>query len=751
MNHWLRVLSISLSLALTSPIAGFGASADAVRVLGQPDFHSFMANRLDARGLAGPWGIAIDHSRNPNGLWVVDAGNNRVLGWRDVTRVHEGVPADVVIGQPDAFTDSCNTGGVSASSLCFAESPTYSFSYQPGLAVDGEGNLYVADQFNYRVLGYRRPFETDGVADVVIGQSRFDQAELPWGREGIAGLVFDPHGLATDGQGNLYISDRIRVMELDRPFATDAVADRVFGQSRVDAFDSDWDPAAPDRFVQVDGIAIDAMGRLYVADSWMDRVMVWTQPLARQGAADLIFAQSDKACGDPDPCYNVKGIAVAPNGDVWVGSHEQGRVFGYRSPVQTGDTEPDQVLVASNSAHVYDPKSPHNTQPVFASGGLAVDSTGTLWLVDLDRVLGFSDPWNHQTGRADRLLGQVRGDQIKPNLVDGDGFRPPTASPSTPAPFRRTSTSSMSANHRVLGWADAESFANGQSADLVLGQPDRWASGCNTGGLSLSSLCLGNRFNGLAVDSQGTVWISDQLNARVVGYRSPFTTDTLGDRVLGGIGCVTGPRGLCIPGGLAVDKAGNLYVADIGNNRILEFNQPSRRDAVADRVLGARSFRLSTSNDPATFFSEENGTHPGLNIDGGLLAVDANGRLLVGNGYVYVFDQPLQPRAHSRRLIDLSGTNGIYGPPSGLATDSGSRIYLTAGDQAGNHVYRFSRDGSGPSLQLGEPCAIGSSTGLPEGLGRSTLCAPTGLALGLRDELFVSDGFTNRVLVFENP
>ena len=748
MNHRLQVLSLSLILALASPIAGFGASTEAAHVLGQPDFHSFTANRLDARGLAGVWGIAIDHSRNPNGLWVVDAGNNRVLGWRDVTRVREGAPADVVIGQPDAFTDTCNTGGISASSLCFAESPTYSVAYQPGIAVDGEGNLYVADQVNYRVLGYRRPFETDGVADLVIGQSGFDQAELPWGREGIAGLVFDSRGLAVDGQGNLYICDRIRVMELDRPFATDAVADRVFGQSHVDAFDTDWDPPAPDRFAQADGIAVDAMGRLYVADSFMDRVMVWTQPLVRQGAADLVFAQGDEPC--TGSCDNVKGIAVAPNGDVWVGSHEQGRVFGYRSPV-TGDTEPDQVLVASNSAHVYDPKSPHDTQPVFASGGLAVDSTGTLWLVDLDRVLGFSDPWNNQTGRADRLLGQMRRDQIKPNLVDGDGFQAPDgiALDTNANPPHLYVVDS--ANHRVLGWADAESFANGQPADLVLGQPDRWASGCNTGGLSLSSLCLGERFNGIAVDSQGTAWVSDQRNERVVGYRSPFTTDTIADRVLGGIGCATGPRGLCIPGGLAVDKAGNLYVADIGNNRILEFNQPSRRDAVADRVLGARSFRLRTSNDPATFFSEENGTHPGLNIYGGLLAVDASGRLLVGNGYVYVFDQPLQPKARSRRLIDLSGINGIYGPPSGLAADSGDRIYLTAGDQDGSHVYRFSRDGSGPSLQLGEPCTIGNSTGLPEGLGRGTLCSPTGLAVGLRDELFVSDAFTNRVLVFENP
>lgn len=743
MNHRLLVLSLSLGLAL--PTAGFCASAEAVRELGQPDFRGFMANRLDARGLAGVWGIAIDRSRNPNGLWVVDTSNNRVLGWRDVTRVREGAPADVVIGQPDAFSIGCNTGGVSAASLCFVESP-YSASYQPGLAVDGEGDLYVSDQSNYRVLGYRRPFDADGVADVVIGQTRFDRVESPWEREVSAGSLFDPHGLAADAQGNLYISDRIRVLEFDRPFATDAVADRVFGQSRVDAFDDVWDPAAADRMASADGIAVDAQGRLYVADSWMDRVMIWTQPLARQGAADLVFAQGNEPC--TDSCYNVKGIAVEPDGNVWVGSHQQGRVFGYLSPVQSGDTEPDQVLAAANSLHVYDPKSPHDTQPVFAAGGLAVDSTGTLWLVDLDRVLGFSDPWHNRTGHADRLLGQVRRDQIKPNLVDGGGLAAPDGIALDTSANPPHLYVVDSGNHRVLGWADAEGFADGQPADLVLGQPDRWSAGCNTGGPSLASLCLGDRFNGIAVDGRGTVWVSDQGNARVVGYRSPFTTDTVADRVLGGIGCAAGSRGLCVPGGLALDKAGNLYVADIGNNRILEFNQPWRRDAFADRVLGARNFRLrDCSGDEATCFSEENGNHPGLNIYGGPLAVDARGRLLVGNGgAVYVFERPLQAESHSRKLIDASGLNGPYFQPLGLATDSASRIYLATGNQ----IYRFSRDGSGPSLQLGESCAYGTSSGVPEGLGRASLCAPTGLAVGLLDELFVSDAGANRVVVFEN-
>jgi len=679
--------------------------------------------------------VAIDTSRTPNGLWVVDASNNRVLGWRDVTALGNGAPADVVLGQPNARSNGCNNGGISASSLCIVESP-YSYAYEPGVAVDGEGNLYVTDQHNRRVLGYRKPFETDRVADVVIGQAGFDQNGYN-GTQGVVDTLY-PSGLAADAQGNLYISDSARVLGLDRPLDTDAIPDRVFGQSRLDAHDYPIDATAPDRIAFPMGIAVDGQGRLYVADAYMDRVMVWTQPLVRQGAADLLFSQGGKPCNGS--CSNVKGLAVTPGGDVWVGSHEQGKIFGYRSPLSGGDTQPDQVIAAANSAAVYDPKPPFSTQPMFASGGMAIDSRGVLWLADMNRVLGFLDPW-HSDRRADLLIGQIRADQIEANLVDLDGFKGPGGiAIDTHANPPHLYVLDLF-NNRVLGWADAGSFTNGQPADLVLGQPDRWSSRCNTGGRSLASLCLGDNYDGIAVDAKGTVWVADPGNHRVLGYFSPFTTDTVADRELGGIGCAHGLRGMCAPGGLAVDKTGNVYVADILNNRILEFNEPARRDAVADRVIGAR--------DSATDFSEPNDNHPGYNVYGGPLAIDAAGRLLVGNdGKLYVFERPLSPGAHSRQLIDLSTIEqNYYFTPYGLATDSASRIYLTAG----NHVYRFPRNGGSPSLQLGEPCVIGYSTGVPEGLARAAFCGATGLAIGPGGDLFVSDAGAHRVVVFDTP
>jgi sugar lactone lactonase YvrE len=734
MSSKLPVLSL---LALLAAVPATAAD-EAVRELGQPDFRGFMANRLDSRGLFYPWGVAIDASRSPNGIWILDTNNNRVLGWRDVTALRNGARADIVLGQPDAFTNGCNTGGISASSLCIVESPTFSFAYEPGVAVDPEGNVYVVDQRNLRILGYRRPFDTDRVADVLLGQERFD-VPIP-----ALGFLYNPHGLATDAQGNLYLADELRVLEYDRPFAADNKADRVFGQPDVNTLDYPSDPAAPDEIAYADAIGFDAQGRLYVADSQMERVMVWKDPLARQGAADLVFSQGPPSDCDYSGC-NPKGLAVEPDGDLWVSSFKTGTLLGYRSPAD-GDTVPDRTIAAAYSPP--DPISARPGQPWYGGGGMAVDATGTLWMSDVNRVLGFTDPWSDDL--ADRALGQARLDQTEANLVDRDGFKVPSGM----AVDLRSSPPHLyvvdASNSRVLGWADAERFANGQPADLVLGQPDRWASGCNHGGRSLASLCLGQGFNGIAVDAQGTVWVSDAGNQRVVGYRSPFTTDRIADRVVGGrLGCVTGPSGLCIPGGLAVDVAGNLYVADIGNNRVLEFDQPMRRDAVADRVLGADGFHRRVSNTPATFFSEENGTHPGLNVYGGLLAMDAAGRLLVGNaGAVFAFPRPLQAPGRSRKLFDLSGTGNYSTGIRGLAVDSAGRIYVTDN----SYVYGFSPSGAGPFLELGEACTYGNTSGLPENLGPASICVAMGVAVGPGDdEIFVSDAGANRVLVFDNP
>src|SRR5208283_3332687 len=163
-------VGIIFAPATTAPGSQGDTTADLV--LGQSDFAHNAPNLVDGFGLwmnlaGGDYNgdVAIDKSVSPNRLWVADTENNRVLGWSSLAAFSSHAPADVVIGQPDFTSNSCNEGGVSAASLC---APT-------GVAVDGAGNLYMADKSNARVLEYDHPFSSGKSAglgaDRVFGQS----------------------------------------------------------------------------------------------------------------------------------------------------------------------------------------------------------------------------------------------------------------------------------------------------------------------------------------------------------------------------------------------------------------------------------------------------------------------------------------------------------------------------------------------------------------------------------------------------
>ena len=69
----------------------------------------------------------------------------------------------------------------------------------------------------------------------------------------------------------------------------------------------------------------------------------------------------------------------------------------------------------------------------------------------------------------------------------------------------------------MLGWRDAESFSNGAPADLVIGQPDFLSSDCAV--TSNLSLCIPA---GVAVDTSGNLYVADTGNSRVLEYTNPF-------------------------------------------------------------------------------------------------------------------------------------------------------------------------------------------------------------------------------------
>ncbi|MDQ6670739.1 MAG: SMP-30/gluconolactonase/LRE family protein [Chloroflexota bacterium] len=119
-------------------------------------------------------GITIDRQGN---VYVADTGNNRI----------QKFSADgAFLGQWGSLADGGN-----------------GFHMPTGIAVDGDGNMYVSDVFNWRVA----KLASDGT---LLDQWRHCEDDpdctIPNGGSGL-GEFFEQHGLAVDGQGNLYVAD----------------------------------------------------------------------------------------------------------------------------------------------------------------------------------------------------------------------------------------------------------------------------------------------------------------------------------------------------------------------------------------------------------------------------------------------------------------------------------------------------------------------------------------------------------------
>jgi hypothetical protein len=193
--------------------------------------------------------------------------------------------------------------------------------------------------------------------------------------------------------------------------------------------------------------------------------------------------------------------------------------------------------------------------------------------------------------------------------------------------------------------------------DLVFGQAGAFTTGdCNhpSSTVSASSLC---NPSAVTSDASGNIYIADNSNDRVLEFNETNPpSNVTANIVFGQRGsmttkvCVTSgltAADLCNPAQMAFDTTGNLYIADPGHDRVLEFNTPltttaiaGSGDTTADRVFGqadsmasmACNFGSSASPAAATLCSPQ-----GVALDtvSDLFVVDS------GNDRILKYDQPL--------------------------------------------------------------------------------------------------------------
>jgi hypothetical protein len=164
-------------------------------------------NLVEGRELFNPENVALDTSVSPPILYVSDSNNNRVLAWKNATGFSNGQPADLIVGQPDQY--STNVGGPGT-----GNSPGSSgLNFPTGLAVY-QGDLYVADTNNNRIIRFHQPFSQTSLPlqpNMVIGQSSVNTKTVNCAGQVCAqGVYFAagvPVSLAFDSNGNLWTTD----------------------------------------------------------------------------------------------------------------------------------------------------------------------------------------------------------------------------------------------------------------------------------------------------------------------------------------------------------------------------------------------------------------------------------------------------------------------------------------------------------------------------------------------------------------
>ena len=179
-----------------------------------------------------PLFVAVDGSGN---VYVTDDNNNTV---RKIT--------------PGGLTTTlAGTAGVSGSKD--GTGPAAQFSLPAGIAVDGGGNVYVADKYN----GTIRKITPGGVTTTLAGAP---------GKEGYsdgagpAAEFFEPSGVAVDGSGNLFVTDN----EIVRKVTAGGVVTTIAGIMGYPGSADGIGPAAQFEFPS--GVAVDGSGNVYVVD-----------------------------------------------------------------------------------------------------------------------------------------------------------------------------------------------------------------------------------------------------------------------------------------------------------------------------------------------------------------------------------------------------------------------------------------------------------------------------------------------------
>src|ERR1035441_8870426 len=502
----------------------------------------FAGNGLSSAG--GDGGLATGASLgSPTGLAFDSSGNLYIVDWAssNVRKVDTNGIITTVAGDGGQGGFSGDGGPATKALLT---NPT-------GIAVDKSGNLYIVDRGNQRI---RMVTASSGTISTIAGSSTIG---LSGDGGPAAKATFTlPTGIAIDATGNLYIADENN--RAIRRISTSGIITTVAGTGQF-GYSGDNGQATKAKLAGPQGVAVDASGNLYIADSGNERIRYVNisgiiTTIAGTGAAGF---SGDSSAATAATFSNPVGVALDASGNLYIADRSEQRV---RKVAPSGTIS---TVAGTGQTGFGGDNGPGALALLSTPNDVAVDASGNVYIADAG---------NNRIRRVDASTGTITtfagtgGCCYAGTGTGGDGGLATAATL-----FYPTSVAvDASGNVYFTNMVQTNTSPAPQAIRRVTcaGKIHTWAGGGTSLGFSGDGGPPLNAQFGSSLEIRtgpdGSLYIADQTNNRVRKVDpAGATINTVagnGQSSTSGDGGQATSAGVPAPWSVVVDAAGNFYI-----------------------------------------------------------------------------------------------------------------------------------------------------------------------------------------------